>query len=395
VTKKVQPITTQFGQYDGVFILTLILSLASQDFVIQVADRRLTNKVGGRTSQDDNKVVLFCNQMAFAYTGLAEIGNTKTDKWLVTELGKLQSRSLSDAILAIRDLSTEAFRKIRLPQDWKRHAFVGAGFIENGTGGFNSCLVRISNFYDRHGMYLPVIRDEFEISYITCETDTNYVYLATGYPLERQEDVQLQRRIRDIGRRRLGPIPVLRTFVDMIRGVSKRLNNKWVGKSLLVIFMPANTINHDCIWVGGKTFKIMLSGPRTKERSMTEDEYLYNPSEGPEFLALPEGANDPVFNGPRIAAPGLPVIHGIKITNEPNNESDPLFAVTASESGPSIGKLNLKEGQIIIEFDWPRIGTSYISILFYLSGGLRGYAIGLEFKDGTGVATLIQMNGLI
>ena len=76
--------------------MTLVLSMASRDFVIQVADRRVTTfKRGTVACYDDNanKQTIYCNRMVFGYTGLAKIGATTTDVWLTTGLSK-QNTSL-------------------------------------------------------------------------------------------------------------------------------------------------------------------------------------------------------------------------------------------------------------------------------------------------------------
>src|SRR5262249_52052639 len=51
--------------------MTLILALVSQHFAVMVADRRLTLPGGGFYDDDSNKMIIFKNRMAFAYTGIA------------------------------------------------------------------------------------------------------------------------------------------------------------------------------------------------------------------------------------------------------------------------------------------------------------------------------------
>jgi hypothetical protein len=75
--------------------MTLILSLATPEFVVQISDRRLTYRDGKgfiRVADDDaNKLTVFRGQMAFGFTGLAHIGSQRTDTWLARALASLDA----------------------------------------------------------------------------------------------------------------------------------------------------------------------------------------------------------------------------------------------------------------------------------------------------------------
>jgi hypothetical protein len=55
--------------------MTLVMSLITESWAIQVSDRRLVwlgpDSVVSRKDDERNKAVLWCNRLAFAYTGLA------------------------------------------------------------------------------------------------------------------------------------------------------------------------------------------------------------------------------------------------------------------------------------------------------------------------------------
>src|SRR5438477_6806643 len=103
--------------------MTLILSYASPRFVVQVADRKLTNlETGDTMSLNTNKTVLYCHRMAFGFTGIAKIADGKggliaTDMWLAKMLHSLPRDSSSHAaIYAIRDKATEAIAATKAPR---------------------------------------------------------------------------------------------------------------------------------------------------------------------------------------------------------------------------------------------------------------------------------------
>src|SRR5690348_7837189 len=131
--------------------MTLIVAFAAPPYAVMVADRRLTWPDGSLADDCANKIVMFCNQMAFAYTGRALIEGENIDEWLAAELLRLPSRSIESACIHIRDRATDLFS--RPPLRGKFHAFIGIGFMPTTkASGTNHLIVKISNMYD--GEYL-------------------------------------------------------------------------------------------------------------------------------------------------------------------------------------------------------------------------------------------------
>ena len=65
--------------------MTLIISCFAKKAAIQVSDRRLTRPNGTPLTDASNKATGFeCHDayVAYAYTGLASIGEISTDRWL-------------------------------------------------------------------------------------------------------------------------------------------------------------------------------------------------------------------------------------------------------------------------------------------------------------------------
>lgn len=53
--------------------MTLVLSAISRDAVVMVADRKVTWRPAGPAPQERNKLVVYQDRFAFAFSGLAEI----------------------------------------------------------------------------------------------------------------------------------------------------------------------------------------------------------------------------------------------------------------------------------------------------------------------------------
>jgi len=69
--------------------MTLILTRASRDYVLQVADRLVTLPGGQPFDAMSNKTVLYCARngvVTMGYTGLAYLGGIPTDQWIVQTL---------------------------------------------------------------------------------------------------------------------------------------------------------------------------------------------------------------------------------------------------------------------------------------------------------------------
>src|SRR5438105_4175654 len=96
--------------------VTLILSLATPELVIQVSDRMVIDSSSGQVSNSNaNKLVLFGNRMAFGYSGLAQLEGLDTDKWLSRVLQSASIRSTSDAVTHVARRATEAVAALPYP----------------------------------------------------------------------------------------------------------------------------------------------------------------------------------------------------------------------------------------------------------------------------------------
>ena len=121
--------------------MTLVLSCLTHQFVVQVSDCRVSRIRNDQLEIVDdhrNKGTLYCSEMAFAYSGLAELGQEHTDVWMMNVLAL--AVSLNDTAHLLRRKATEEFRRIRRPSAFKRHAFVGVGW---GKPSENSPIIPV------------------------------------------------------------------------------------------------------------------------------------------------------------------------------------------------------------------------------------------------------------
>lgn len=220
--------------------MTLILSLATKNYIVQVSDRRLTIGNGpfqGRLVDDDsNKVTLFCNRMSFAYTGLASINGKRTDYWLVDILSKISSNSLSDACNMIVNSATSEFAKIR-NNKIKKQAFVGVGWTRSGLDEpIKPIICNISNALNDQLNWLPEAEDKFVLRYSVLNGNDCYLFSQTGLHLPHRIIRPLTQNINKLVKKEIGPYSLGRLLAEAVWNAAK--NNETIGSNLLLVSMP-------------------------------------------------------------------------------------------------------------------------------------------------------------
>src|SRR5262245_37528625 len=119
--------------------MTLILSCLTNDYVLQVSDRRLTFLGGPRSGQvmddDRNKAVVWNSIIAFAYTGVTPVDDERTDIWLTRTLIDAAKAGLPPDLPSLlsflRDSATNAFARLTtLHGRTFHHTFVGVGWAQ-------------------------------------------------------------------------------------------------------------------------------------------------------------------------------------------------------------------------------------------------------------------------
>ena len=279
--------------------MTLVLSLITESWAVQVSDRKLVwlgpNNEIVRKDDERNKAVVWCNRLAFAYTGLAEIGPKReaTDEWLTRELsewwieaGAVEQKQ--DALVAaIADRATAAVRRPRIaravPPHLRRHAFVGTGWARfDGKGGMVPYIVQIHNFPGSTDRNAPAA-DKFGVAILRLPEGEKQIFVNwMGQELEEPERALLEELKRGDPRSREYGDHAARVMVGIVRSVADR--NELVGRGLLINSLPRWAIHP-----GDARTLLVASGPMAEQLS---------------FLHLPHDTDDPVIRGPRYVCEG-------------------------------------------------------------------------------------------
>ncbi|HVD40306.1 MAG TPA: hypothetical protein VNC16_04810 [Solirubrobacterales bacterium] len=274
------------------------MNLITESWAIQVSDRRLVWLDQGKIVRKDderNKAVVWCNRLAFAYTGLAELGPRRepTDEWLARELAEWwsagdQKEQGQDAVIAaIMERAAAAMRRPRIargiPPHLRRHAFVGIGWARfDGQGGMVPYIVQIHNDPNEGGEGAAA-KDEFGSAIQHLPEGERSIFVSwVGQELSDAERPLLDDlKQGDPRSKDYGPYAA-EVLAGIVREVAAR--NEFVGRGLLINALPKWAIHP------GSTETLLLAGGPMWENLS--------------FLHLPSDDDDPVMRGPRYVCEG-------------------------------------------------------------------------------------------
>lgn len=125
--------------------MTLVMAIATWDFIVVASDRRLTWPDGSLADDNANKLVQFDEVGVWGYTGLAKISGTRTDHWLADVVSQNAQNGLTPVLRAIRAAGDAAVASVRTPFGL---AFLGSFWARpEGEPPVRPVLSCISNFH--------------------------------------------------------------------------------------------------------------------------------------------------------------------------------------------------------------------------------------------------------
>jgi hypothetical protein len=197
--------------------MTLLISVATDDAVIQASDRRLTwlEPDGSTRPIDDNrnKAVVLGKPVVFAYTGLANLGprRQRTDDWLAEVLHEgLDSAHEQGDIL---------------------DSLASAGFPDSELKVFRPYLAVVSNFRDDAYRVLPEPQSKFQLRFGQLRDD--FSVLLGGQGLEEAHEQEFRADVAGTG----GNLEAIADLlVHHIREAADR--NSAIGKGVLLTVLP-------------------------------------------------------------------------------------------------------------------------------------------------------------
>lgn len=339
--------------------MTLVLSCITDRYAIHVADRRVTSLNGVNAGQllDDNrnKIVLVCNRLAFAYSGLTKIEGQSTDTWLANMFGTLPAYRASLVLRALSERATTAFHSIAADPKLKRQAFVAVGWARFEPGAaIQPFIASITNALDDAWNWLLAADQTFQTRILRLDQGGSHVWAATGARLNREESLRIDRELRGCAQRSTGSSAYIRVLVEAIRRVAAY--EPTVGRGLLAVSIPALALLEP-------ESMTVHQGTTRSERHVTS-------------MFFPPNQDDGIQYGPHAACPGIVITGTESGAISPTRPAASGHQVSKPEAGPvvlaeQIGTGSSRADAIRPYFsgsgfgkpnrDRPRIGTSTLA----------------------------------
>jgi hypothetical protein len=211
--------------------MTLIQTLFSNDFVIQVSDRRLTKSGGGVFDDDYTKLICWNQSFTAGFTGLARIddaGKKSTAEWIAEVLSDYPVFEMG--VEALRHEAEERIKKLPKLRTDKRLAVVIAGFDQRGV----PLVAQVANFNPLTGVSLD--QTVFTANRVTMLTGRSTGSHSVGALLNQMQQTVLRRYVPRILAQPNGINRAIRIMVENQRLVAGQ--NPFVGTDSQCVFIP-------------------------------------------------------------------------------------------------------------------------------------------------------------
>jgi hypothetical protein len=249
--------------------VTQILSVATKDYVIIAADRRLVritaNGIDQILEEDSCKLVNFCHSTIFSYCGLAKLDGIPTNEWLLKNLTFSGTYTMEMACNKIALLAETAV-KIYDPRI-RALEFLVSGwdiFIDKyNNQALQPFFCLISNRYSKTEV-LKTPSDYFSIWIRKLEGKDPVMIREAGNHLKGKRVGEFCRSIKRMVVKNISPSIIQKKLIDEIVYTSEALGVKSVGQKILVAYIPKASVIRQ---LGGNDVMSVSSQPRSEVAS--------------------------------------------------------------------------------------------------------------------------------
>jgi hypothetical protein len=226
--------------------MTAIVAVATHDYVLLAADRRLTRVEKGKKPKIDNeeacKLVALCDTTVIAYTGRASILGTPTHEWVARGLAAANCCEMPHAVRLLKKACNKTFK--HFPVDAARQLFVLAGWTKLPTDNdIRPYACAVSNMLAPDGSYLASPNPKFDYVLKLMPPKEQVWITSAGVKLEATRAAALERGILRLISREIGPQDAVRLIVNEIRHISGRDPNNSVGTKVLACCIPRSAVS--------------------------------------------------------------------------------------------------------------------------------------------------------
>lgn len=218
--------------------MTLVLSLATNDCLYQISDRRLTRPDGTVTTDEENKATLVHGRMVFGYSGLAMIDNKPTDQWFAFTAGDAHQNDLQLVLDYVRGSATTALADESCLNKYKRVAFVGVGWARLSEGAALTAIdCTVTNAQTEDGRWLyDALPQFFNINRIMDYSSHGFEMFPTGVALGKSDWKETWRTMDSCIQHKPEPEAIVYALARCMYKLADR--DSRIGKSLMAVSLP-------------------------------------------------------------------------------------------------------------------------------------------------------------
>ncbi len=226
--------------------MTLILTCATREYVIQASDRRVCFADGTIKDDDQGKAIFYCGRIAIAYTGVADIEGD-TARWLAGLLAK--APDIETGLDAIGAATAAYFKQKQLRIE---HTVVATGWAKR-RGEPPEGMPFIAASSNTYGEYPYGFKTRINF----VESGSAYIGYDFGQRLRDDEKANLDLAVRTALKFKTAPGSIARALADQIRAVSNGGGGRalWVSKRSIV-----QSLSRSALGAGGPLSGALLSG---------------------------------------------------------------------------------------------------------------------------------------
>lgn len=219
--------------------------MITKEYALLASDRKLTYAEGSFRGQEKEnnacKLISLCNICGIGYSGLSEIEGSPTHEWVAKTLASANCR---DPDLASRVLAEQAGRALlKVDHYLRRQIFLIAGWGHfDKAPGLRSHFCVITNVLDQKGRVLNKSRESFDRRIRALGDNEEFLWYSIGQSLNKERAQELERNLRRLVARDIGPKEALRLLVDEIvhtHGVERCAT---VGNKVLGFCIPRRSV---------------------------------------------------------------------------------------------------------------------------------------------------------
>lgn len=225
--------------------MTLNLTLATPQYIIQTSDRKMISIPDGRVVNDEaNKgLVVKADDGIFSVTfaGIGVCNKKRMDMWLAEKLldNGVPELPVQRGVEILANLATNWFGTFPKTVD-KRHTFTIAGWEKKG-GESRAVVWRVANCLSEEGRTLESAKDTFDIERFDIGTSRVHYQVSGLVDAFSRDD---RRRLEAVFRTKPNPNQIKEMLVDIIKRASR--NPKWSwginGNVLALLLAPSGQV---------------------------------------------------------------------------------------------------------------------------------------------------------